>query len=81
MRQQLVSLEPLRPLPISQDLRAAAEASTEWQQEGSRKTRMRAYSSTGGATIASNVGRFQIVDRSRHGSRRSRLHQHIFLRT
>jgi hypothetical protein len=77
-RQRLASLEPLRPLPLVLSVHSAnpfdnLEGSATGQgsfekrmRPSSRKKRLSAYYCTGGTIVASEVGRFHIMDRTTH---------------
>lgn len=77
-RQRLASLETLRPLPLVLSVHSAnpfdnlddpsgAQGSRQRRtRRSSRKKHLRAYYCTGGTIVASEVGRFHIMDRSTH---------------
>jgi hypothetical protein len=77
-RQRLASLETLRPLPLVLSVHSAnpfdnnddpsnAHVSLHRRmRRSSKKKRLRAYYCTGGTIVASEVGRFHIMDRSTH---------------
>lgn len=76
-RQRLASLEPLRPLPLVLSVHsanpfdnpddAAAQGSLQRRmRRSSKKKRLSAYYCTGGTIVASEVGRFHIMDRTTH---------------
>lgn len=69
-RQRLANLEALRPFPLVQSAQPKAGADFEDEEEDDLSQpsppKLKAYYATGGTTVASNVGRFHILDRSTH---------------
>jgi len=66
-RQRLANLEALRPLPLLRAAQPKAGADfTDEETESEQQTKLMAYYATGGSTVAANVGRFHILDRSTH---------------